>query len=98
MMCASPAQDLDRIKKAPGYTSLRELFIARYGAPESDGFKKAQEEFSKSLAAYSILMWLLLLRDRHNGERIPTTRARADPPSRPLLSALTRSRVPLQGT
>ena len=47
--------------------TLRQLFVTRYGEPESDGFKRAQEEFSKSLAAYSILMYLLLLRDRHNG-------------------------------
>ena len=60
------AQDLDRLKKAPGYTTLRETFVARYGAAESDGFRKAQAEFSRSLAGYSILMWLLLLRDRHN--------------------------------
>lgn len=60
------AQDLDRLKKAPGYTTLRQLFVSRYGPADSDGFKKAQAEFSRSLAGYSILMWLLLLRDRHN--------------------------------
>jgi phosphatidylinositol 4-kinase len=61
------AEDLDRLKKHPGYTSLRDLFIERYGPPESDGFKQAQDKFAKSLAGYSIVMWLLLLRDRHNG-------------------------------
>ena len=59
-------KDLDRLKKAPGYTTLRQLFVSRYGPADSDGFKKAQAEFSRSLAGYSILMWLLLLRDRHN--------------------------------
>ena len=60
------AQDLDRLKKAPGYTTLRALFESRYGAPDGAPFKEAQARFSKSLAAYSILMWILLLRDRHN--------------------------------
>lgn len=61
------AEDLDRLKKHEGYTSLRNVFIERYGPPESEGFKLAQDKFAKSLAGYSIVMWLLLLRDRHNG-------------------------------
>ena len=61
------SSDLDRIKKAPGFKNLRQLFVERYGPPSSDGFKAAQANFGRSLAAYSIVMWILKLRDRHNG-------------------------------
>ena len=61
------SSDLDRIKKQEGFTSLRDLFIERHGPPESEGFKTAQANFGNSLAAYSIVMWILKLRDRHNG-------------------------------
>jgi len=60
------AQDLGRLKKSPGYTTLRALFESRHGPPEGAPFKAAQARFSRSLAAYSVLMWMLLLRDRHN--------------------------------
>ena len=61
------SSDLDHLKKREGYTSLRQLFIERHGPPESNGFKAAQDNFAKSLAAYSVVMWILKLRDRHNG-------------------------------
>ena len=61
------AQDIDRLKKAEGYTSLLDLYVERYGPPESEGFRKAQNNFCRSLAGYSVIMYLLLLRDRHNG-------------------------------
>ncbi|KAL3914830.1 MAG: hypothetical protein SGPRY_007482 [Prymnesium sp.] len=44
-----------------------QLFITRYGPVTSDKFKVAQNNFAKSLAAYSVVMWVLMLRDRHNG-------------------------------
>jgi len=59
--------DLDALKRRDGYTTLRNLFIERHGPPDSAGFLEAQKKFSASLAAYSVVMWLLLLRDRHNG-------------------------------
>ena len=61
------SRDIGWLKSGPGYTSLRDLFTSRYGEPGSDGFIAAQSNFRRSLAAYSIVMWLLLLRDRHNG-------------------------------
>jgi phosphatidylinositol 4-kinase len=61
------AEDIDRLKKTAGYVSLRQLFVERYGPPDSAGFLAAQSNFAKSLAGYSVVMWLLLLRDRHNG-------------------------------
>ena len=61
------SSDLDRLKKAEGYTTLRDLFIQRHGQPGTDAFLKAQDNFCRSLAGYSVAMWLLKLRDRHNG-------------------------------
>ena len=61
------SSDLDKLKKRDGYTSLRSLFIERHGPAGSDSFLEAQTNFAKSLAGYSVVMWLLELRDRHNG-------------------------------
>lgn len=44
-----------------------QLFISRYGPADGEKFKDAQDNFVKSLAAYSVVMWVLMLRDRHNG-------------------------------
>jgi len=59
--------DLDNLKKRDGYVSLRNLFIQRHGEPGTPSFVEAQNNFASSLAAYSVVMWLLLLRDCHNG-------------------------------
>lgn len=61
------AQDIDRLKKTAGYTSLLNLYVERYGPVGSEGFNAAQDKFCRSLAGYSVIMYLLLLRDRHNG-------------------------------
>ncbi|KAJ1915206.1 Phosphatidylinositol 4-kinase pik1alpha (PI4-kinase)(PtdIns-4-kinase) [Mycoemilia scoparia] len=55
------------VKGTPPYTLL-DYFKAEYGEDvESDNFKKAQDNFMKSLVAYSIATYILQLRDRHNG-------------------------------
>jgi len=66
------SSDLDNLKKREGYGSLRNLFVTRHGPPSSEGFLVAQQNFLKSLAGYSVLMWLLELRDRHNGNLMIT--------------------------
>lgn len=38
-----------------------------YGSPTSSAFRKAQDAFIKSLASYSVICYLLQLKDRHNG-------------------------------
>lgn len=47
--------------------TLRDHFVKTFGAPESDAFKAAQDAFTRSLAAYSIISYILQLKDRHNG-------------------------------
>lgn len=61
---------LDGLKKADGYPKeggMRKYFENTYGDPTTRSFKAAQRNFMESLAAYSILCYLLGLKDRHNG-------------------------------
>ena len=64
------ATSLDGLKKSDGYPAeggLRKYFETTYGGPTSRSFKAAQRNFMESLAAYSIVCYLLGLKDRHNG-------------------------------
>ncbi|KAI8619909.1 hypothetical protein BC830DRAFT_1078219 [Chytriomyces sp. MP71] len=47
--------------------SLYDYFIQEFGAPASKRFLKAQDAFMRSLAGYSIICYLLQIKDRHNG-------------------------------
>ncbi|GAA5981901.1 hypothetical protein JCM11641_001936 [Rhodosporidiobolus odoratus] len=47
--------------------TLHDHFINTYGPPHSAKFRKAQKAFIESLAAYSVISYLLQLKDRHNG-------------------------------
>ncbi|KAG7888584.1 hypothetical protein KL906_005285 [Ogataea polymorpha] len=46
---------------------LYEYFISQHGPETSIEFQKARNNFVKSLAAYSIITYLLEIKDRHNG-------------------------------
>nr|CAD1842083.1 unnamed protein product [Ananas comosus var. bracteatus] len=50
----------------PNISSLRDYFLAKYG-DNSPNFKLAQRNFVESMAGYSILCYLLQVKDRHNG-------------------------------
>ncbi|CAN6466485.1 unnamed protein product [Victoria cruziana] len=50
----------------PNITSLRDFFSAKF-QENSPGFKLAQRNFVESMAGYSILCYLLQVKDRHNG-------------------------------
>lgn len=47
--------------------TLKDHFVKTFGAPESDAYKAAEDAFKRSLAAYSIISYILQLKDRHNG-------------------------------
>jgi hypothetical protein len=47
--------------------SLKDHFVKSFGPPESDAYKAAEDAFKRSLAAYSIISYVLQLKDRHNG-------------------------------
>lgn len=46
---------------------LYEYFITQFGPETSVEFQRARNNFVKSLAAYSIITYLLAIKDRHNG-------------------------------
>ncbi|KAM0436106.1 hypothetical protein ACHAPT_002998 [Fusarium lateritium] len=47
--------------------TLRDHFLKAFGKPDSKPFKAGVDAFKKSLAAYSIISYVLQLKDRHNG-------------------------------
>lgn len=47
--------------------TLKDHFVKTFGATDSDGYLAAVDAFKRSLAAYSIISYVLQLKDRHNG-------------------------------
>jgi phosphatidylinositol 4-kinase len=47
--------------------SLGDYFVARFGAPHTDVYRRAQLNFITSVAGYSVVLYLLQIKDRHNG-------------------------------
>ncbi|KAH8726282.1 hypothetical protein GQ44DRAFT_826007 [Phaeosphaeriaceae sp. PMI808] len=46
---------------------LDEYFVSRYGNEDSIRYQEARSNFVKSMAAYSVISFLLQFKDRHNG-------------------------------
>eukprot|EP01084_Bolivina_argentea_P055401 101583_1 len=64
-------------KKKDGWPgSLNAHFERLYGKPGSKGLQKARRRFAQSLAGYSILCYLLSIKDRHNGNIMLTAEGR----------------------
>ncbi|KAI5957795.1 pik1 [Candida theae] len=47
--------------------TLKDYFEKLYGDESSRKYKQAQENFARSLASYSIICYVLQIKDRHNG-------------------------------
>lgn len=56
----------DQIGKENKY-GLVEFFREKYGSDQSTLFQEARENFIKSMAAYSVVSYILQIKDRHNG-------------------------------
>eukprot|EP01116_Phalansterium_solitarium_P022214 TRINITY_DN7253_c0_g1_i2.p1 TRINITY_DN7253_c0_g1~~TRINITY_DN7253_c0_g1_i2.p1 ORF type:complete len:2046 (+),score=784.72 TRINITY_DN7253_c0_g1_i2:171-6308(+) len=46
---------------------LAEYFLFKYGPPHTETYQKARLNFVKSLSAYSVISFILQVKDRHNG-------------------------------
>ncbi|GAA6057472.1 hypothetical protein JCM3770_000778 [Rhodotorula araucariae] len=46
---------------------LQSFFVMKYGPIESPEFQKARNNFVQSMAAYSLLCYIVQIKDRHNG-------------------------------
>ena len=57
---------LDALKKTPGFTTLLNYFNKTYNT-SAERLMLAKYNFMASLAAYSLFSYLLLIKDRHNG-------------------------------
>jgi phosphatidylinositol 4-kinase len=56
---------LDKLKKQ--HTNLLNFFMQTFGEPSEPSFKQAQQNFVKTMAGYSVVCYLLQLKDRHDG-------------------------------
>lgn len=62
------AKSIDAIKKdSPNIATLQDYFIGRFGGRGSAAYKKAVKNFVQSMAGYSVVSYLLNIKDRHNG-------------------------------
>lgn len=72
------ATSIDGLKKSEKFPyeagGMRAYFEQTYGGAKSKSFKAAQRNFMQSLAGYSIISYLLGLKDRHNGNIMIDTR------------------------
>ena len=53
--------------RSPPGTSLSDHFFAKFGRSGTPECTTAQRRFTESLAAYSLICYLLQIKDRHNG-------------------------------
>lgn len=65
--CVPDAISIDALKKATQRKTLYEYFLQTYGEENSHDFRKARKCFMRSLAGYSLLCYILQIKDRHNG-------------------------------
>ena len=52
------------------FMTLKDHFLKAFGDTETSSYKAGKDAFMRSLAAYSILSYILQLKDRHNGNML----------------------------
>ncbi|CBZ30468.1 putative phosphatidylinositol 4-kinase [Leishmania mexicana MHOM/GT/2001/U1103] len=58
---------MDSIKKAARVSSIYNYYLKAYDGEDSVLYRKAQQNFVESMAGYSIISYILQIKDRHNG-------------------------------
>ncbi|ORY07447.1 kinase-like protein [Basidiobolus meristosporus CBS 931.73] len=53
--------------------TLYDYFVQKFGTPDSPEFLRAQDNFMRSLVGYSLVCYILHLKDRHNGNVLLAT-------------------------
>lgn len=74
LLDATSIDGLKKSEKFPEIGGMRAYFEQVYGPPTSKAFLAAQKNFVRSLAGYSLVAYLLGLKDRHNGNIMIDTR------------------------
>lgn len=67
MEAVPDAPSLHSVRSRSPKRSLLEHFRRKFGPSGTPGFQRAQRNFIESLAAYSLVAYMLQLKDRHNG-------------------------------
>ena len=49
------------------FATLKDHFVKTFGEPETESYNAGVDAFTRSLAAYSMICYVLQLKDRHNG-------------------------------
>lgn len=67
--CVPDAMSIDALKKSmpKELTSLRDFFAWQFGGAKSPAYVQALNNFVASLAGYSLVCFILQIKDRHNG-------------------------------
>ena len=64
-LTSTSLDDSGRIKTK--YGTLKDHFLQKFGSEKGTAYAKAQMNFIRSLAGYSMAIYILNLKDRHNG-------------------------------
>lgn len=69
--CVPDSKSRDQIGRAKPEPLLK-YFLEEYGQLGTANFEEARQKYMKSLAAYSIVLYILQIKDRHNGNMLIT--------------------------